>query len=92
MASEHRPRMTDPASSTPRGLAALTVAITAAPAAARARPAIIGSRGPKRAVSRPLANEPAPTATLIGRMSSPVAAADSCRDCCRNSEMQSRDP
>jgi hypothetical protein len=71
---------------------ALTVPISAAPAAARASPAIIGGRGPKRAVSRPLASEPTPTTTLIGRMSSPVAAADSCRDCCRNSEMQSRDP
>jgi hypothetical protein len=64
----------------------------AAPAAARASPATIGGRGPDRAVSQPLAVDPIPTATLIGRMSSPVAIADSCRDCCRYSEMQIRVP
>ena len=68
------------------------VASSAVPAAASVSPAIIGGRGPNRAVSGPLASEPTPTTRLIGSNSSPVVSTGSCRDCCRNSDKHSSDP
>ena len=83
MASEIRPISSEPARISASGVLVPAVASSAVPAAARASPAIIGGRGPNRAVSRPLASEPAPTNTLLGSSSSPVASTDSCRACCR---------
>jgi hypothetical protein len=83
MASEIRPISSEPARITASGVVVPAVASSAVPAAARASPAIIGGRGPKRAVSRPLASEPSPTKTLLGTSSSPVASTDSCREPCR---------
>jgi hypothetical protein len=88
MASDTRPSTIDPASSRPSDEPGPTRLSSTAPAAARTSPLTIGHRGPVRAVSQPLAVEPAPTAPLNGRMSSPVASADSCHACCRYSEMQ----
>ena len=83
MASEIRPISSEPATISARGVLVPAVASSAVPTAARASPAIIGGRGPRRAVSRPLASEPTPTKTLLGSSSSPVASTDSCRACCR---------
>ena len=88
MASETRPSTIDPASSRPSEVPGPTRLSSTAPAAARPSPVTIGQRGPARPVSQPLAVEPAPTTRLNGRMSSPVASADSCRPCCRYNEMQ----
>ena len=88
IASEHIPSSTDPATISASDVPASATASSAAPAAARTNPVIMGGLGPRRAVSGPLAVEPTPTATLIGKISRPVLSADSCRACCKNSDRQ----
>src|ERR1700728_2017373 len=61
IASGHIPSSTDPATISASDVPAPATASSAAPAAARTNPVIMGGLGPRRAVSGPLAVEPTPS-------------------------------